>query len=171
MLTADHMSSSLKLLIVQTMDATTNTGVGMEDLLGWNKVAKTQLKKSDSIESTSTMSVVFDQSRLELKMETQAVKMEDESKLKHGSKVSDKMTVTSSHEPINQSALLSSTPENDLSADFFDSSRTVYNLLVSYLTQEPAVRVIAAIRQLLRKANFYEACSNIQVQNATYWDR
>ena len=37
LLKTEHMASSLKLLILRALDATTNCSTGMENFLGWNK--------------------------------------------------------------------------------------------------------------------------------------
>ena len=43
LLQTEHMASSLKLLILRALDATSNIAAGMENFLGWNGQVRVQV--------------------------------------------------------------------------------------------------------------------------------
>ncbi len=90
LLKTEHMASSIKLLIIQALDSTTDMAVGMEFFMGWN---------------------------------------------------------------LQDGGLEDNKPQERVS---------LYEELVMYILASPTVRVVTAVKCLLRKAHFYESLANFQ---------
>jgi len=89
LLQADNMASSIRLLVIQALDSTTDMAIGIEHFLGWNIDMKN-----------------------------------DESKI--------------------------------------SKKKSPYEDVVIYLLTNPAVRVVTALKKLLRKVHYYESLANLQ---------